>query len=69
MSTCNCASDWRAIPKERRVVLEEPGAVIREGAVVHRDPNKIHVFDRDCPVHGYKEVDNGQRTQPAKPSA
>ena len=60
MSDCNCAKDWRAIPKERRIVLEEPNAIVREGRVVRRNADKIHIFDRDCPVHGYKEIANGE---------
>ena len=60
MTTCTCASDWRAIPKDRRIILEEPGAQTRLGNVVHRDASKVHVFDRDCLVHGYKEIVNGE---------
>jgi len=56
MSSCNCATDWRAIPKDRRVFLEEPGAVMRQGNQIFKDASKVHVFDRDCPLHGYKEV-------------
>jgi len=66
MSDCTCAPDWRAIPKERRIVFEAPGATKRQGAVTVRDASKIFVFDRDCPQHGYKEVfdDEGQQTIP-----
>jgi hypothetical protein len=58
MPDCKCATDWRAIPKERRVFLEEPGAVVRQGGTIHKDASKVHVFDRDCPIHGYKEILN-----------
>lgn len=58
MTTCTCASDWRSIPKERRVILEEPGARERVGNIVSHDASKVHVFDRDCLLHGYKEVAN-----------
>ena len=56
MSACKCPGDWRSIPKERRVFLEEPGAVVRQGNQIIRDASKVHVFDKDCPVHGYKEI-------------
>lgn len=56
MPTCTCAEDWRAIPKERRVVVEGPGAQTMNGGVVRRDTSKVYVFDRDCPIHGYKEI-------------
>lgn len=54
---CTCAADWRAIPKERRVILEEPNAiVVAEGKKVV-DRNKVHVYDKECPQHGYREID------------
>lgn len=56
MPSCTCAKDWRAIPKDRRVFLEEPGAVTRQGNQIFKDVSKVHVFDRDCLIHGYKEV-------------
>ena len=59
MSVCTCAKDWRAIPKDRRITLEQPGAQIRVGNTVQRDASKVHVFDRDCAKHGYKEVTDG----------
>jgi hypothetical protein len=57
MSTCACPSDRKTIPSHRRVLVSEPGAVVRDGAMTIRDPSKVHIFDKDCPVHGYWEVD------------
>lgn len=59
MPDCTCAKDWRAIPKDRRMFLEEPGAVTRQGNQVVKDASKVHVFDKDCPKHGYKEILDG----------
>jgi hypothetical protein len=56
MPDCTCATDWRAIPKERRIVVSMPGAEVRRGAELIRDASKIFTFDRDCLLHGYKEV-------------
>lgn len=56
MTDCTCADDWRAIPKENRMFLEEPGAFIRQGNLIQKDPSKVLVFDKTCPVHGYKEL-------------
>lgn len=67
MSTCNCASDWRAIPKERRIVVELPGAVVHKNGVVHKDASKLHFFDRECPIHGYKEITDGESQQGIQP--
>lgn len=53
---CECPEDWRAIPKERRVELMENGAVQFVNGVKIVDKTKLHIFDRDCPVHGYKEI-------------
>lgn len=55
---CTCAEDWRAIPKERRVILELPGAVTFVGREKTVDRSKVHVYDRDCPDHGYREILN-----------
>lgn len=59
MSDCTCAKDWRAIPKDRRVILEQPGARVQHGAQIQVDTSKVHVYDKDCPKHGYKEIENG----------
>jgi len=53
---CTCADDWRAIPKANRIVLEEPGAVTIVGRKRTIDRSKVHVYDRDCPQHGYQEI-------------
>lgn len=55
---CTCAEDWRAIPKDRRIILEAPGAVVIQGNQRMVDRTKIHVYDRDCPLHGYQEIPN-----------
>ena len=60
MTVCKCAKDWRSIPKERRVFLEEPGAVVRQGNQIIKDASKVLVFDKDCPKHGYKEIVDGE---------
>ena len=53
---CTCPDDWRAIPKERRVEVVEPGAIqfVKGQKVI--DKSKLHMFDRDCKVHGYWEI-------------
>lgn len=56
MSACNCPEDGRTIASNRRVILMEPSAERREGNKIIRDRSKVHIFDKDCPVHGYREV-------------
>lgn len=55
-NNCTCPEDWRAIPKERRVELVEPGAVQFVNGQKIVDKSKLHIFDRDCEVHGYREI-------------
>ena len=55
---CTCARDWRAIPKDRRITLEEPGAIIISGRQKMVDRRKIHIYDKNCPKHGYQEIVN-----------
>lgn len=57
MSDCICPEDGRMVPSDRRIVLIEPGAERREGNKVIRDRSKVHIFDKDCPVHGYRVID------------
>ena len=35
----------------------EPGAEVRQGNVTTRDASKVHIFDKNCPVHGYTVVE------------
>jgi hypothetical protein len=56
MSDCTCPEDGRSVPSARRVILIEPNAERREGNKTVRDRSKVHIFDKDCPVHGYKDV-------------
>jgi hypothetical protein len=53
MSICTCPEDGRFTDPHRRVILIEPGAERREGNIIVRDPSKVHVYDKECPVHGY----------------
>ena len=53
---CTCPDDWRTLPKERRVEIVEPGAVQFVGGRKIVDKTKLHMFDRDCSVHGYQEI-------------
>ena len=55
-ATCTCPADGRKVPSTRRVILYEPGAEIRQGNQVLRDMSKVHIFDKDCPVHGYEVI-------------
>lgn len=57
MSACICPEDGRMVDSNRRVIVIEPGAERREGNRVIRDRNKVHIFDKDCPVHGYTVVE------------
>lgn len=57
MTACVCPEDRQTIPSTRRVIVSEPGAERRDGPVTIRDISKVHIFDKDCPVHGYWEVD------------
>lgn len=50
---CICPADGRMISSGDRVYLYEPGAETRVGNVVQRDASKVHIFRKDCPVHGY----------------
>jgi hypothetical protein len=58
---CTCAEDWRAIPKDRRIILEAPGAMTIEGRKRIIDRSKVHVYDRDCQLHGYTDVTEGSK--------
>jgi len=53
---CTCAEDWRAIPKDDRVEVVEPGAVSFVNGTKVVDKSKLHMFDRNCEVHGYQEI-------------
>ena len=57
MSACTCPEDGRQVPSDRRVYLYEPGAEVREGKTIRRDSSKVHIFDKDCPVHGYTVIE------------
>lgn len=59
MKTCTCPEDGRQVPSDRRVLVIEPGAIVREGNTIKKDTSKIHIFDKHCPVHGYTEVTDG----------
>lgn len=59
MPTCICPDDGRKVPSDRRVVIFEPNAVVREGNTIKRDMTKVHIFDKQCPVHGYTEITDG----------
>jgi len=59
MSECACPDDGKRVPSDRRVTLYEPGAVVMEGNTVRRDISKVHIFDKECPVHGCTEVMDG----------
>ncbi len=54
-NTCTCPEDGRTVRSDRRVYLYEPDAERREGNTVIRDASKVHIFDKECPVHGYTE--------------
>lgn len=54
--TCTCPDDPRTIPKEDRVELVEPNAVIFVDGKKIVDRTKFHVFHRNCPIHGYSEI-------------
>jgi len=59
MNECICPEDGRRVPSDRRVLVIEPGAIVREGNTIKKDTSKIHIFDKNCPVHGYTEVTDG----------
>lgn len=56
--TCSCPDDGRRVPSANRVTVFEPGAEVRNGNQVMRDISKVHIFDKNCPVHGYTEILN-----------
>lgn len=56
MADCTCPDDGQKVPAARRVVLFEPGAVIRDGSTTARDPSRVHIYHADCPVHGYRVI-------------
>ena len=56
-ATCTCPSDGRQVPSTRRVTIYEPTAEIRQGNQIFRDASKVHIFDKDCPVHGYEVIE------------
>ncbi len=60
MADCNCATDWRAIPKERRILVHVPGKLRFDGAQVVKENDEGYVFDKNCPAHGYKEILDGE---------
>jgi hypothetical protein len=60
MPDCTCAEDWRAIPKDRRILVHVPGKIHFDGQGVVKEAAQGYVFDKDCPAHGYKEIVNGE---------
>lgn len=60
MSECTCPEDGRMVASTNRVIVMEPGAERREGGKVIRDRSKVHIFDKNCPVHGYRVIEDGE---------
>jgi hypothetical protein len=60
MTDCICPEDGRKVASTDRVVILEPGAERREGTKVVRDLSKVVIFDKNCPIHGYTVVDEGE---------
>ena len=60
MSKCICPEDGRLIDSVNRVIVIEPGAEVREGNKVTRDRSKVHIFHKDCPVHGYRVIEENE---------
>ncbi|WNL50699.1 hypothetical protein RPALISO_112 [Ruegeria phage RpAliso] len=56
VSECTCPKDPKSIPANKRVMLLEPGAEVRQGRTVKVNPDKIIVWHKDCPVHGVVEI-------------
>ncbi len=61
MSECTCPEDGRMVNRDDRVYLYEPGAdvisVMPNGQQHrHLDASKVHIFHKECPQHGYKDV-------------
>ena len=57
MTECICPDDGRLVASTNRMYLMEPGAEVRQGNVTTRDASKVHIFDKNCPVHGYTVVE------------
>jgi len=57
MADCSCPVEWRGIPEGKRMWLIEPNAALqkRNGKVIP-GPG-VHVYNADCPVHGYSEIE------------
>lgn len=60
MTNCTCPSDGRTIDKAERVYVYEPTADVQimtpHGPQRQLDASKVHIFHKDCPVHGYKVI-------------
>lgn len=57
MTICICPDNGQEVPSNKRMLVIEPGAVRREGSVTIKDASKVHIFNKDCPVHGYRVVE------------
>lgn len=53
MQECSCPDDWRKVPKDRRILVHVPGKLRSDGV---QESAQGYVFDKDCPLHGYKEI-------------
>ncbi len=57
MTACICPEDGRMVDSADRMYVLEPEAEIRRGGQVMRDASKVHIFDKNCPVHGYTVIE------------
>ncbi len=58
MTTCTCPDNRQTIDSGDRVILIPPDAEVRQGNMVMRDPSKVVIYHKDCPLHGYSVVED-----------
>lgn len=54
--TCTCPENRRTIPKKDRMEVVLPDAITFVNGQKVVDREKILVFDKNCPIHGFREA-------------
>lgn len=65
MTECICPDDGRQVNSTDRMYVMEPGAEVVEGNTVRRDMSKVHIFNKHCPVHGYRVLEEEEGESPS----
>lgn len=60
MTKCICPEDGRMVDSVDRMYIMEPGAEVVVGDMLTRDASKVHIYNKNCPVHGYTVLEEGE---------